>query len=140
MRSSPLASGRPTGSTQRRSEDRPTGRHVRFQVGIASAPDPLTGPCYGSTFGSNFQHGSIYWTPRTGAHPVTGRIRDTWSTEGWENSPYGYPTTAEQHPGQNAPSHHRIQFFENGFLYWDGQYVTGEWRDPANPLITHPAY
>ncbi|WP_411267713.1 LGFP repeat-containing protein, partial [Parenemella sanctibonifatiensis] len=109
-------------------------------MGIASAPDPLTGPCYGSTFGSNFQHGSIYWTPRTGAHPVTGRIRDTWSTEGWENSPYGYPTTAEQHPGQNAPSHHRIQFFENGFLYWDGQYVTGEWRDPANPLITHPAY
>ncbi len=36
--------------------------------------------------------GSIYWTPDTGAHPVTGPIRQRWSGLGWEHSHLGFPT------------------------------------------------
>src|SRR5699024_11017958 len=31
---------------------------------------------------NHFQNGSIYWSPQTGAHMVTGPIRDTWSDMG----------------------------------------------------------
>jgi uncharacterized protein with LGFP repeats len=37
--------------------------------------------------------GSIYWTPGTGAHAVTGAIRSRWASLGWERSRYGYPTS-----------------------------------------------
>ena len=41
---------------------------------------------------NHFQHGSIYWTPATGAHEVHGGVHDLWSVSGWEQGP-GYPTT-----------------------------------------------
>ncbi|MDJ0107187.1 alpha/beta hydrolase-fold protein, partial [Rhodococcus erythropolis] len=44
---------------------------------------------------NHFQNGSIYWTPQTGAHPVSGDILAEWSAQGWEGGPLGYPTADE---------------------------------------------
>ncbi|MCZ2829772.1 hypothetical protein O2W14_13095 [Modestobacter sp. VKM Ac-2986] len=39
-----------------------------------------------------FQGGSVYWSPATGAHPVEGDIRTRWGQLGWENGQLGYPS------------------------------------------------
>src|SRR5262249_25227364 len=59
--------------------------------------------------------GSIYWTPRTGAHEVHGAIRDKWASLGWERSVVGYPSTDERtaHDGVGHYNH-----FENGSIFW----------------------
>ena len=44
---------------------------------------------------NHFQGGSIYWSPATGAHAVSGPIRDVWAAEGWENSEFGFPVSDE---------------------------------------------
>ncbi|MCZ2829773.1 S8 family serine peptidase [Modestobacter sp. VKM Ac-2986] len=38
-----------------------------------------------------FQGGSVYWSPATGAHPVQGDLRTRWGQLGWENGQLGYP-------------------------------------------------
>jgi uncharacterized protein with LGFP repeats len=38
---------------------------------------------------NHFQHGSIYWSPTTGACAVAGAIRDKWASLGWERSYLG---------------------------------------------------
>lgn len=40
--------------------------------------------------GQQFVNGSVYWTPVTGAHAVTGPIWSYWITAGWERGPLGY--------------------------------------------------
>ncbi len=61
-----------------------------------------------------FERGSIYWTPRTNADEVHGRIRDAWKDEGWEAGRLGYPTEDERAiPGG------RRSVFEHGFITWD---------------------
>ncbi|PTR44831.1 S-formylglutathione hydrolase FrmB [Rhodococcus sp. OK611] len=63
---------------------------------------------------NHFQHGSIYWTPQTGAHAVRGAIRDEWSRQGWERGPLGYPILDEvKAPGKDGA----IQGFEIGAMY-----------------------
>ncbi len=57
---------------------------------------------------------SIYWTPRTGAHEVYGRIREHWSRMGWERSYLGYPTSGEF----GVPGGRRNNF-ERGYIRWD---------------------
>lgn len=47
---------------------------------------------YGGRF-NNFQHGSIYWHPSTGAFAVSGPIGDKWNAAG--RAAYGYPITDE---------------------------------------------
>ncbi|MCM3523401.1 LGFP repeat-containing protein, partial [Curtobacterium sp. P97] len=41
---------------------------------------------------STFEGGSVYWSPASGAHAVTGAIRDGWAAAGWEVGAWGYPT------------------------------------------------
>ena len=41
-----------------------------------------------------FQKGHLYWSPTTGAHPVSGKIFSTWGAQGWERGALGYPTGA----------------------------------------------
>jgi hypothetical protein len=60
-----------------------------------------------------FQHGSIYWTPQTGAHEVRGRIRDAWAAAGWESGVLGYPTSNEY-----AVTGGRRSDFQHGFITW----------------------
>ncbi|MBY3555697.1 hypothetical protein HGI15_20200, partial [Modestobacter lapidis] len=55
-------------------------------------PTTDTTPIAGGSY-SHFAGGSIYYSPGTGAHTITGPIRDKWAAMGWENSFVGYPTT-----------------------------------------------
>jgi uncharacterized protein with LGFP repeats len=64
---------------------------------------------------SVFQYGSIYWTPRTGAHEVRGAIRNTWGALGWENSALGFPVTREL---GTPDGRGRFNYFEGGSVYW----------------------
>jgi uncharacterized protein YkwD len=61
-----------------------------------------------------FQRGSVYWSPRTGAHEVYGAIRDRWAAERWEAGRLGYPTRGEYDvPGGRATD------FERGRIVWN---------------------
>jgi len=60
-----------------------------------------------------FQGGSVYWSPRTGAHEVHGAIRDKWAELGWEAGALGYPTSNEI-----AVSGGRRSDFEHGAITW----------------------
>ncbi|WP_423797233.1 hypothetical protein [Mycolicibacterium tusciae] len=42
-----------------------------------------------------FTQGAIYWSPATGAQPLTGAIYDTWATLGHERSTLGLPTSGQ---------------------------------------------
>jgi len=69
---------------------------------------------------NHFENGSIYWTPTTGAHEVTGYIKDDWALAGWEQGPVGYPTAP---PSRMTPSTTPTDFqdFEHGSIYdWLG--------------------
>ncbi|HSH31535.1 MAG TPA: RICIN domain-containing protein, partial [Candidatus Saccharimonadales bacterium] len=46
--------------------------------------------CAGGRF-SNFQGGSVHWTPRTGAHSSNGPIRAKWAELGFECGFLGFP-------------------------------------------------
>jgi uncharacterized protein with LGFP repeats len=61
-----------------------------------------------------FQGGTVYWSPTTGAHAITGIIRDTWGRQGWENGRLGYPTSDERNGGGA-----RWQEFQGGTITVD---------------------
>nr|WP_077077317.1 N-acetylmuramoyl-L-alanine amidase [Mycobacterium numidiamassiliense] len=42
-----------------------------------------------------FANGAIYWSPATGAQPLTGRIYEAWATLRYERGELGLPTSAE---------------------------------------------
>ncbi|MDV6278337.1 hypothetical protein R3Q06_33400 [Rhodococcus erythropolis] len=64
---------------------------------------------------NNFQHGAIYWSPKTGAHPVTGAILSKWRAAGAEASKaYGYPLEDPQVNGHDPSD--QYQRFEHGTL------------------------
>jgi len=65
---------------------------------------------------NHFEHGSIYWTPATGAHEIHGAIREKWAQLGWERSTLGYPVSDEEPSGQAGG---RISRFEHGSIVWD---------------------
>ena len=62
----------------------------------------------------DYQHGSIYWTPQTGANEIHGQIRDLWASMGWENSFLGYPVTDEIGTGNSRSSR-----FQHGHISWN---------------------
>jgi len=62
-----------------------------------------------------FQYGSIYWSPRTGAHEVRGAIRATWGSLGWESGVLGFPLTREL---GTPDGRGRFNAFERGSVYW----------------------
>ncbi|MET7769158.1 alpha/beta hydrolase-fold protein [Nocardia sp. NPDC005366] len=65
-----------------------------------------------------FQHGSLYWTPQTGAQVVRGAILEEWGRQGFERGPAGYPSA----PEAKTPSRDGVvQAFEGGPFYYSGQ-------------------
>ncbi|NAZ88606.1 hypothetical protein GTR00_21305 [Kineococcus sp. T90] len=62
---------------------------------------------------THFEGGSIYWSPRTGAHVVLGAIRDEWARRGWETGFLGYPTSGEH----DVPGGRRSTF-AGGSIAW----------------------
>jgi hypothetical protein len=63
---------------------------------------------------NHFQHGSIYWTPQTGAHEVHGLIREKWAALGWEGSFLRYPLEDEQEIAGK-----RVSKFQGGRITYD---------------------
>ena len=81
-----------------------------------------TGPEKGAPDGrgryQTFQHGVIYFTPKTGAHAVRGAILDEWSKQGYERGPLGYPVAEEvKAPHKDGV----IQGFEIGAMYYSAK-------------------
>jgi uncharacterized protein with LGFP repeats len=67
---------------------------------------------------SQFQGGTVYWTPQTGAHEVHGAIRDKWASLGGVRSLLGYPISDEL---AAADGRGRYSVFQNGVVYWTPQ-------------------
>lgn len=45
-------------------------------------------------FFQTFEKGSIYWSPKTGAHYILkSKIMDRWGQAGWEQGEFGWPTS-----------------------------------------------
>ena len=63
----------------------------------------------------NFQEGTIYWSPNTGAHEMRGAIRELWVSMGWERSFLGYPVTDELPTPNNVG---RFSDFQGGQIAW----------------------
>jgi uncharacterized protein with LGFP repeats len=73
-----------------------TWQELRFELGPLGYPLTSERPTPDRVGRFNhFQHGSIYWTPSTGAHAVLGPIRAAWERLGWELGPLGYPVTGQ---------------------------------------------
>ena len=62
-----------------------------------------------------FQNGSMYWTAGTGAHVLSGPVRDKWTTTGLEGGYLGYPTTDVTSISGGAAA---FAHFTGGSIYW----------------------
>lgn len=67
--------------------------------------------------GTQFENGSIYFSPDSGAHMVRGKIRDVWAAKGWETSYLGYPTS-EENCSIGGDRDACFQSFQFGSIYW----------------------
>jgi uncharacterized protein with LGFP repeats len=63
----------------------------------------------------DYQNGTIYWTPETGAHEIHGLIRVKWAQLGGGRSFLGYPTTDETGTPDGVG---RFNHFQGGSIYW----------------------
>jgi uncharacterized protein with LGFP repeats len=61
-----------------------------------------------------FEKGALYWSPASGAQPVTGAIYAAWGTLGYEHSALGLPTSAEIQEPEWV-----VQNFQHGTLNMD---------------------
>lgn len=66
----------------------------------------------------DYEHGSIYWSPQTGAHEVHGGIRVKWAQLRGERGFLGFPTTDET---GTPDGRGRFNHFEGGSVYWTPQ-------------------
>lgn len=64
----------------------------------------------------HFEHGTIYWSPTTGAHEVHGFIREKWASLSWERGRMRYPTSDEYQWGI-----YRRSNFQGGFITWSAE-------------------
>ena len=94
---------------------------ARWQA-MGGPNSPLGHPTSPETIGAGtsryatFDKGAIYWSPATGAAPLTGAIYDAWATLGYERSALGLPTSAEIQEPEWI-----VQNFQHGTLNLDRQ-------------------
>ncbi|WP_423790959.1 N-acetylmuramoyl-L-alanine amidase [Mycobacterium ahvazicum] len=62
---------------------------------VLGAPTSPEDNAEGGARYSTFARGAMYWSPATGAQPVTGAIYDAWAAQSYERGPLGLPTSAE---------------------------------------------
>ena len=78
---------------------------------------------------ATFGRGAMYWSPETGAQPVTGAIYDAWASQSYERGPLGLPTSAEiQEPLQIT------QNFQHGTLNYNR--LTGDVDEVLDGITT----
>ena len=63
-----------------------------------------------------FERGAMYWSPDTGAQPLTGAIYEAWASLGYELGALGLPTS-----GEIAEPEWIVQNFQHGTLNFDRQ-------------------
>jgi uncharacterized protein with LGFP repeats len=80
-------------------------------LGAPTSPE-ATGA--GSARYATFDKGAMYWSPETGAQPVTGAIYDAWASLGYERGALGLPTSGEFQEPQWVK-----QNFQHGTLDFD---------------------
>lgn len=82
---------------------------------------------------NHFEHGSIYWSSATGAHPVAGQIYSTWAANDWENGSYGFPTSDEY-----AFEGGRRQDFQGGSIVYQPGGFPVDWAGDEDGTDTTP--
>jgi uncharacterized protein with LGFP repeats len=83
------------------------------------APTSPEGSGEGSARYVTFDKGAVYWSPQSGAEPVTGAIYAAWASLGYERGALGLPTSAEIPEPQWI-----VQNFQHGTLNLDRQNST----------------
>ena len=93
------------------------------------APNSPEGDAEGGARFVTFVKGAMYWSPATGAQPVTGAIYDAWASQSYERGPLGLPTSAEiQEPLQIT------QNFQHGTLNFER--LTGNITEVVDGITT----
>jgi len=64
---------------------------------------------------SDFEDGSIYWTPQTGAQSIHGAIMAKWAQYQWATGVLGYPVTDERTTPDGTGRYNHLQ---GGSIYW----------------------
>jgi uncharacterized protein with LGFP repeats len=82
-------------------------------LGMPTSPE-ATGA--GATRYATFERGAMYWSPQTGAQPLTGAIYEAWASLGYELGALGLPTS-----GEIAEPQWIVQNFAHGTLNFDRQ-------------------
>jgi hypothetical protein len=83
-------------------------------AGFLGSPITAEVPAAAGGAKQEFQGGSIFWHPFTGAFEVHGLIRGRWQTIGAESSILGYPMTDEKTTPDGVG---RYNHFQNGSIY-----------------------
>ena len=68
---------------------------MRSEAGPLGMPSSPEASGLGDTRYVTFDRGAMYWSPVTGAQPVTGAIYEAWGTLGFERGALGLPTSGE---------------------------------------------
>ena len=84
---------------------------AKGQLGNPTSPE---GAALGLARYARFEHGAVYWSPRSGAEPVTGAIYDAWAALGYERGVLGLPTSGAIDEPQWV-----VQNFQHGTLNYD---------------------
>lgn len=79
-------------------------------AGSAEGPEPD-----GRGRSRDYQNGSIFWAPQSGAHEVHGAIRVCYARLGGSGGFLGYPLTDETGTPDGVG---RYNHFEGGSIYW----------------------
>jgi uncharacterized protein with LGFP repeats len=83
------------------------------------APRSLEAAGEGSARYATFDRGAVYWSPQSGAEPLTGAIYDAWASLGYERGVLGLPTS-----GEIAEPQWIVQNFQHGTLNFDRENAT----------------
>lgn len=83
------------------------------------APQTPETPGDGASRYVTFDKGALYWSPDSGAEPVTGSIYEAWGKLGFERGALGLPTSGEIQEPQWI-----VQNFQHGTLNFDREHGT----------------
>ncbi len=64
-------------------------------LGAPTSPERTASSGASLTRYATFDKGAMYWSPETGAEPLTGLIFEAWAALGYERGALGLPTSAE---------------------------------------------
>ena len=82
-------------------------------LGMPTSPETAAD---GSARYATFDRGAMYWSPDTGAQPLTGAIYQAWASLGYERGALGLPTS-----GEISEPEWIVQNFQHGTLNFDRQ-------------------